>query len=61
MRQSFTISIHQNQGKHPPFSYQVTPNKLEKIIALLKPEITKTKKKMTCTSVKLDGFFNSSL
>ena len=57
MRKLFTISIQSTAGKAPPFSYQITENKLEKIIAILKPEITKKKKKMTCTSIKLDNFF----
>ena len=56
-RQTFTILIQQNQGKHEPFACEVGESKVNKIIEMVQPEITKKKKKMTCTSVKLDEFF----
>ena len=56
-RQTFTITIHQNQGRHEPFACEINESKVNKIIEMVKPEITKKKKKMTCSSVTLDAFF----
>lgn len=56
-RQTFTITIHQNQGRHEPFACEINESKVNKIIQIVQPEITKKKKKMTCTSVTLDSFF----
>ncbi len=56
-KRTFTITIHQNQGVHPPFACELTENKVNKIIEMMKPEIKKKKKKLECSSVKLDDFF----
>ena len=56
-RQTFTITIHQNQGRYAPFACEISESKMNKIIELVKPEITKKEKKMTCSSVTLDAFF----
>ena len=59
-KQTFTITIHQNQGRQQPFACEISEFKVNKIIEMVKPEITKKKKKMTCSSVKLDEFFIST-
>ena len=56
-RKTFTITIYQNQGVHEPFACEVNESKVNKIIEMVRPEIKKKQKKMTCTSVTLEEFF----
>jgi|TARA_R100001443_G_scaffold7644_2_gene16987 hypothetical protein len=58
MRQSFTITLQNNQGNSARAAFEVSPLKAQKIIDMLHPEIKKAKKKRECSSVKLDSFFS---
>ena len=57
MRQTFTITIQSNQGISPACAFEISQAKAQKIIDLINPEINKKKKKMECSSIKLDTFF----
>tara|TARA_X000000368_G_scaffold136632_1_gene107301 strand:+ start:346 stop:540 length:195 start_codon:yes stop_codon:yes gene_type:complete len=53
----YVISLQSTQGTSPKLCFEVTGHKAEKIIALIRSDVTKHKKKTETTSITLDQFF----
>ena len=56
----FIITLQAADGSSPPFSYDITKSKAEKVVDLIKDDIGKKKKKMATATATLDRFFNDN-
>ena len=54
----FVLTLQPVNGGGRAITFEVTPNKADKVIALLMPEIEKSKKNTTTSSITLDNFFS---
>jgi len=53
----FVLTLQPVNGGGRAITFEVTPNKADKVLNLLMPEIEKKEKAMMTTSVTLDQFF----
>ena len=53
----FVLTLQPVNGGGRALTFEVTPNKADKVLALLMPEIEKKEKSMTTSSVTLEQFF----
>ena len=53
----FILTLQPVNGGGRAITFEVTPNKADKVLALLMPEIEKKEKSMVTSSITLDRFF----
>ena len=53
----FVLTLQPVNGGGRAITFEVTPNKADKVLALLMPEIEKKEKEVRATSITLEQFF----
>ena len=53
----FVLTVQPVNGGGRAITFEVTPNKADKVLSLLMPDIEKKEKEMKFTSVTLERFF----
>tara|TARA_Y100001963_G_C6441621_1_gene291670 strand:- start:57 stop:254 length:198 start_codon:yes stop_codon:yes gene_type:complete len=53
----FILTLQPVNGGGRAITFEVTPNKADKVLALLMPEIEKKEKEVKATSITLEQFF----
>ena len=53
----FILTLQPVNGGGRAITFEVTPNKADKVLALLMPEIEKKEKEVKATSITLERFF----
>ena len=53
----FVLTLQPVNGGGRAITFEVTPNKADKVLALLMPEIEKKEKEVKATSITLERFF----
>ena len=56
----YIITLQAADGGSPPFSFEITGSKAQRVVDLIKDDIDKKKKKMETATATLDRFFNDN-